>query len=519
MAGHITIELERQSLQDFLDSQKRQEERNILGQFSTPKILADSIVKATLVYINEKIRFLDTSIGTGVFFSSLLDCADKKNISYARGYEIDSYYALPSIKLWQNTNIDYIIGDFFDFTPPERNEEKFNIIISNPPYVRHHYIVNDVKKKLNERIKKIFGISFSGLTGLYGYFMALSVPWLQNNGISVWLVPNEFLDVNYGREIKTFLLKNVNLLRIHRFNPLKIQFQDALVTSTVVFYSTGKTEGMVLFTAGDDIHKPDIQKYILTKDLNPNDKWSWYFSTKPKQNKSMTTIGDYFFVRRGIATGSNKHFILTDEAVKRLNISDEYLKPILPSPRYIKSSIIEIGTGGRIEGIKKLYLLNITCSENEMTNLPKNLIRYLDEIYPEIKDNYIIRNRSPWFKQEYRPECPLLISYMGRNPKEPFRLFLNKTNATVPNVYLMLYPKFNWKEAEAQNSGFLTKIHTKLQNVSSETFVSSGRIYGGGLYKLEPKELMNVPIDNILSTDLINIIQKTENIINQPLLF
>jgi hypothetical protein len=88
--------------------------------------LADSIVKAALVYINKKIRFLDISIGTGVFFSPLLDCADEKNISYARGYEIDNHYALPSIKPWQNVNIDYIIGDVFDFIPLQGNEEKFN---------------------------------------------------------------------------------------------------------------------------------------------------------------------------------------------------------------------------------------------------------------------------------------------------------------------------------------------------------------------------------------------------------
>jgi hypothetical protein len=349
--------------------------------------------------------------------------------------------------------------------------------------------------------------------------MALSSLWLQNNGISVWLVPNEFLDVNYGREIKKFLLKKVKLLRIHRFSPLKKQFSDALVTSTVVFYSTGQTSDTVLFTTGDDINKPDTQKLILSKNLNPNDKWSSYFFAQSKTNKYMISIGDYFCVRRGIATGSNKHFILTNEAIERLDIPDEYLKPILPSPRYITSDIIETGADGYIAGIKNRYLLNVTCSENEMINLPENLIHYLNKIFIEIKDNYIIRNRSPWFKQEYRPECPFLISYMGRNPNEPFRLFLNKTNATAPNVYLMLYPKFNWKEAEAQNRGFLKNLHGKLQTISSETFVSSGRVYGGGLYKLEPKELMSVPIDNIFPEDLINIIKKTTNIINQPLLF
>jgi hypothetical protein len=210
---------------------------------------------------------------------------------------------------------------------------------------------------------------------------------------------------------------------------------------------------------------------------------------------------------------------LTDEVIEKLNIPDEYLKPILPSPRYIASNIIETGIDGCIVGIKKQYLLNITCSENEVLNLPENLIRYLNEIYLKTKDNYIIRNRSPWFKQEYRPECPFLLSYMGRNQNEPFRLFLNKSNAIAPNVYLMLYPKFNWKEAEAQNRNFLRRLHEKLQNISSKTFISSGRVYGGGLYKLEPKELMNVSLDSILSEDLIDIIQKTTNVIYQPLLF
>jgi hypothetical protein len=114
--------------------------------------------------------------------------------------------------------------------------------------------------------------------------------------------------VNYGREIKAFLLSKVNLLRIHQFNPLKIQFSDALVTSTVVFYSTGQTSDGVLFTDGNDINKPDSQKFILSKDLNPNDKWSDCFLGAAKK-KNIVAIGDYFFVKRGIATGSNKHFI------------------------------------------------------------------------------------------------------------------------------------------------------------------------------------------------------------------
>jgi len=506
MAKNCDIELRRQSIQDLLDSKKNHEERNVLGQFSTPKLLADSIVKAALSYINGKeLRFLDTSIGTGVFFSSLINLCNKKDIEYACGYEIDKHYAIPAIELWKNEKINYFVGDFFDFVPP-KNNEKFNIIVSNPPYVRHHHINSDKKSELKKRIEKYYGLTLSGLTGLYGYFMILSALWLKENGISVWLVPNEFLDVNYGKIIKSFFLSKVKLLRIHRFNPLNIKFSNALVTSTVVFYTTGKTSDSVLFTSGDDIIIPEIKKNILVKNLNPDDKWSNYFLTSVLTKKNNVTIGDYFYVKRGIATGSNKHFIINDEVIGKYNISEKYLKPILPSPKYIMNNIIEKESNGRIAGVKNRYLLNITCSENEIYNLPDGVILYLNSIYKEIKNNYIIKNRSPWYKQEYRPECPFLISYMGRNPNEPFRLFLNKTNATAPNVYLFLYPKFNWKEIEVKYKGFLIELHNKLLNISSRTLVSSGRVYGGGLYKLEPKELMGVSLDDILSKDIIKII-------------
>jgi len=504
----VSNDLKRQSLQNFLDSQKSQNERNILGQFATPKILADSIIKSALKYINKNIRFLDTSVGTGVFFSSLLDCSNKSNILYSCGYEIDNHYALPSIEFWKNERIDYIVGDFLKIAPPEKNEDKFNLIISNPPYIRHHFIENGDKKRLNECVKKIFGLSFSGLTGLYCYFMTLSALWLQKNGISIWLVPNEFLDVNYGREIKAFFLSKVKLLRIHRFDPSKLQFSNALVSSTVVFYTTGQTLDTVSFTVGNDINKPEIQKVLFAKNLDPNDKWSKHFYTQRKNVINETTIGNYFSVKRGIATGSNKHFILNNETIEKLSIPNDYLKPILPSPRYIKNNIIDSDVDGYISGIKITYLLNITCSEDELKELPENIVCYLNNIYGEIKDNYIIRNRSPWYKQEYRPECPFLVTYMGRSQNKPFRILLNKTNATAPNVYLMLYPKFDWKTEEVKNSGFLENLHSQLQKISPETFKNSGRIYGGGLYKLEPKELMNVPIDNVLSNDLIEFIQK-----------
>lgn len=37
----------------------------------------------------------------------------------------------------------------------------------------------------------------------------------------------------------------------------------------------------------------------------------------------------------------------------------------------------------------------------------------------------------------------------------------------------------------------------KLNSISRETLLGNGRVYGGGMHKLKPKELANVPVDEL----------------------
>jgi hypothetical protein len=82
----------------------------------------------------------------------------------------------------------------------------------------------------------------SGLAGLYCYFLLLADSWLSENGFAVWLIPSEFMDVNYGREVKRYLTESVTLVRIHRFCPADVQFDDALVSSAVVVFEKRSPE-------------------------------------------------------------------------------------------------------------------------------------------------------------------------------------------------------------------------------------------------------------------------------------
>jgi hypothetical protein len=491
----MNYEAKRTEIQKSLDSSQTLETRKMLGQFATPKNLADGIARVALTLLkSDNIRFLEPAIGTGVFYSSLLEHVREKNLSYSCGYEIDTHYAMPSEKLWRNTGLNYKNEDFLTAKLPKNESDKFNLIISNPPYVRHHLIEKNYKTVLNKSLEDYFQTHFSGLTGSYCYFMALAAKWLQSAGISAWLVPNEFLDVNYGVKMKEFLLDKVKLLRVHRYSPETSQFSDAFVTSIIVFYTTGKTAGTIEFTAGENIEEPSFQRMVCRSRVSPQDKWSSYFRLNTQKTNTQKHLGDFFTVKRGVSTGANKYFILDEEKIKDIELPRTFLSPILPGPRYIKNNIIKQDNNGII-GVKKLYLLDVNCPENKVKELPASLVNYMRKVYDEVQDNYTIKNRHPWYKQERRSRCPLLLTYMGRDVNKIFRLFLNYTTAAVPNVYLMIYPKFDWERIETVHKDFILSLYNSLLNIKKDDFAACGRVYGGGLYKIEPKELMNIPVD------------------------
>lgn len=104
--------------------------------------------------------------------------------------------------------------------------------------------------------------------------------------------------------------------------------------------------------------------------------------------------------------------------------------------------------------------------------------------------------RSPWYKQEQRDPAPFLCTYMGRKGKHglPFRFIWNKSRAIATNVYLLLYPTEMLKRLLEHDAGLYSEVYKMLEEIDTIDIVGESRAYGGGLYKLEPKELAQVPV-------------------------
>jgi len=59
-------------------------------------------------------------------------------------------------------------------------------------------------------------------------------------------------------------------------------------------------------------------------------------------------------------------------------------------------------------------------------------------------------------------------------------------------VYLLLYPRGELRAALADKPAVEGLVFEALRGIDTARFMGEGRVYGGGLYKMEPKELANV---------------------------
>lgn len=487
-----------------LDAAKMNLERNKLGQFATPPHVADEVVRYGLSLLPQtEIRYLEPGFGTGAFFNNLLEQAREHIVTQAVGYEVDPHYGIPAAELYAPNALELRMVDFTEAVP-----EPFDLLLCNPPYVRHQHLAAAKKVALADAVVQRYGGPRpSGLTGLYNYFMMLGEAWLSDTGVAAYLVPSEFLDVNYGVVVKRFLLEQVQLTRIHLFESEQVQFDDALVSSAVVWYRKGRpaASSRVELSYGGLLLAPTHSRTVAHSDLNPATKWTRDIRNGARSvgvDAAVPATGprpvlkDFFDVKRGLATGDNSFFVLTAEQAQQHGLPAAVLTPVMPSPRYVKNDIIHGDAAGYPLNVEQLFLLNCRQGPEELAAQQPQAWAYLQTGIGIVSKKYLCNNRKLWYLQEAREPAPILCTYMGRGGRDggPFRFILNESKAVATNSFLMLYPKAFWRNRSRQHPELLAQVWKALSAITTADLVNEGRTYGGGLEKIEPSELGNVPV-------------------------
>jgi adenine-specific DNA-methyltransferase len=184
-----------------------------------------------------------------------------------------------------------------------------------------------------------------------------------------------------------------------------------------------------------------------------------------------------------------------------LDIPRQFLKPILPGPRHLEQDIVSALPDGKPQVSPQLYLLDCNEPETVIRNSWPRFYQYLQHGRDQnIHSSYITSRRDPWYSQEKRPPAPFLCTYMGRSisGKNPLRFVWNRSQATARNVYLMLYPRGGLRDVLILHPEMESSVFQALRSITPAQMLAEGRVYGGGLHKVEPKELARIPARSIL---------------------
>jgi hypothetical protein len=73
------------------------------------------------------------------------------------------------------------------------------------------------------------------------------------------------------------------------------------------------------------------------------------------------------------------------------------------------------------------------------------------------------------------------------------RFIFNRSRAIAANTYLMLYPREALAGFIGDDPARARRVWQALKSIDTQALIAGGRVYGGGMYKLEPRELMRIP--------------------------
>lgn len=103
----------------------------------------------------------------------------------------------------------------------------FDVVIGNPPYIRFQEI-NDINKILSNYFREQYMVANKGNYDIYVIFIEKSMQLIRSNGFVDFIVPNKFMNANYGESLRNMITSSQSLSRIVDFGELQV-FDEATI--------------------------------------------------------------------------------------------------------------------------------------------------------------------------------------------------------------------------------------------------------------------------------------------------
>jgi adenine-specific DNA-methyltransferase len=470
------------------------EHRRRLGQFFTPAGVAD--LMASWACHNRPAEILDPSVGTGV----LLRAASARSpASRLTGVEKDpaAYKAAELSFKRADVLSRLVLDDFLTWV----GDDEFDAIVANPPYLRHHDL--DYPFDIFSVIGRRNHLKFSRLTNSYGLFIVEICRRLKIGGRAAVLVPGEWTNANFGMPIKRFLIEHGLLRSLIYFSHAELIFDDALTTACVLLIEKPRRRGektttvntyylesaTVLPTLEDIVGATSCvgatARRFNAAHLAAHSKWDFLLKNGIMASEpGYVPLSSLAKTKRGIATGSNDFFHLSESKATEFQISRKHLRPCVGRATDISGCVFTRDDFNRLGKSNRRTLLADFDSRLSVGEI--SYVRAGED--QGLNRRYLLASRNPWYSMEKRPIAPIWAAVFGR---KRLRFIANEANAYNLTTFHCIYPRFTDRETTL---ALVACLNSRLVQESSK---AENRVYGGGLLKFEPRDLLSVRVPNL----------------------
>ena len=446
--------------------------RKKYAQFFTPEQITTFMSEWVSDGLKEDATVLEPAFGLGIFSRSL--CQANTNINIT-GYDIDETIFNYAVSNFKNakckinlSNEDYLTSSWTD---------KYDAIICNPPYLKFHDYDNATFVPL---VNKQLQIHLNGFTNLYTLFLLKSISQLNEGGKLAYIIPSEFLNSDYGVEVKRELLKSGTLQHIIIVDFNQCAFDDALTTACILLCQKAKPADSVCFSNisdMEDLHF-SLSKYVslpMVK-LDPTVKWKQYYeSTQASKYSHLVPFSTFAKVSRGIATGANNYFTFNTSKKELYNLPDNNFRRCICHSVDVQNLIFANNNFELLSAADKNVYLFDGCKDDSNLQV-RTYIKLGEENH--INERHLTSNRSPWYALENRKPSPIWVSVFNRNG---LRFVRNKAEVYNLTTFHCVY-----NIGEVDTDILFAYLIT---DMAKEIFLDNSRQYGNGLVKFEPNDL------------------------------
>lgn len=489
--------------------------RRRLGRYDTPESVALTLVRWGLRGCPGKV--LDPSFGGCNFLRASLRALGEAGATnpgcFIYGVDIAEEARRHSLRLIESgvPPNHLVTGDFFTMTP--RRIPAVDLIVGNPPYIRHHWFQDENRERAVAALAQQ-EIRLSGQANAWAYFIVHAGAFLCRGGRMALLLPGAVCFADYAGKALEYVRKHAGRCTLARIG--ERLFANAR-EDTVVLLVEDWGSGPCDLTVGDFKSIEELESKLLNEPERSSRAISSGESSQISQMRlglegrsadawqhaletpAVRRLGELARIRIGVVTGANRFFVQAAEEARRLEASGAESAPIITRGRSLVGIVWSKQDQRALEEAGKPSRLILADPDHVLQGA---LLRWVNGGENEgLAERFYCRRRKVWFALSDRAVPDAFLRYMGEDTP---RIVLNPTGALATNAIHRVW----WRDDTVPRQAVAIGTCTSLFALACELY---GRKYGGGVLKVEPGAAVRLPVPII--PDAEQILSETDNLL------